>query len=164
MDLAAMRQLFQCMGYSQVAVTAVVDKQGINSLGELRILKDMEITNLCKVIHRPGGQIANPNPLQQGNIPNPGISVSLHVESNTKLAKWIIVHRTLCILHPCQPGDVILAAVQAFTEMHEYELNHTNPEMKPMIDDKDWPKTFESIEQYFTLKRSKLHISCLCYP
>jgi hypothetical protein len=27
-----------------------------------------------------------------------------------------------------------------------------------MINDKDWPKTFESIEQYFTLKHGKLHI------
>jgi hypothetical protein len=68
------------------------------------------------------------------------------VESNTKLAKWMIMHRTLHILCPCQPGDVTLATVQAFTEMHEYKLNHTNPETKPTIDDKDLPKMFESIE------------------
>jgi hypothetical protein len=42
--------------------------------------------------------------------------------------------------------------------MHEYELNHKNPKTKPTIDDKDWPKTFKSIEQYFTLKDSKLHM------
>jgi hypothetical protein len=35
-----------------------------------------------------------------------------------KLAKWMIVYRMLCILCPCQPGDVTLAAVWAFTEMH----------------------------------------------
>jgi hypothetical protein len=111
MDLAAMHQLFQHIGYSQVAVTAIVDEQGIDSLEELHILKDKEITNLCKVIRHPGGQIANLNPLQQGSIPNPGISVSLHAESNTKLVTWMIVHRTLHILRPCQPGDVILATV-----------------------------------------------------
>jgi hypothetical protein len=129
MDLTAMHQLFQCMGYSQAAVAAIVDKQGINLLDELHILKDEEIMNLCKVIHHPGGgQIANPNPLQQGNIPNPGISVSLCTESNTKLVKWMIMHRMLRILHPCQSGDVnLLAAVRAFTEMCEYELNHTTP-------------------------------------
>jgi hypothetical protein len=37
---AAMRQVFQCLGFSQQAATAVVDNQGINSLDELRILKD----------------------------------------------------------------------------------------------------------------------------
>jgi hypothetical protein len=159
MYLAAMHQLFQHMGYySQVAVRAIVDEQGIDSLDELHILKDKEITNLCKFIHDPGGQIANPNPLQQGNIPNPGISVSLHMENNTKLAKWMIVHRMLPFSRPCQPGDVTLAMVPAFTEMREYELNHTNPETKPMIDDKDWPKMFKSIKQYFTLKCGELHI------
>jgi hypothetical protein len=59
-----MHQLFQHMGYSQFAVTAIVDEQGIDSLDKLCILKDKEITNLCKVIHHPSGrQIANPNPL-----------------------------------------------------------------------------------------------------
>jgi hypothetical protein len=106
-----MRQLFQRMGYSQVAVTVIVGKQGINSLDELHILKDEEITNLCKVICHPGGQIANPYLLQQGSIPNPGIRVSLCTESNTKLAKWMIVHRMLCISCPCQPGDVSLPTV-----------------------------------------------------
>jgi hypothetical protein len=42
--------------------------------------------------------------------------------------------------------------------MHEYELNHTNPKMEPTIDEKDWPKTFKLIKQYFTLKCGKLHI------
>jgi hypothetical protein len=42
-------------------------------------------------------------------------------------------------------------------------LNHTNPEMKPMIDEKDWPKMFESIKQYFTLKHSKLRICLVAY-
>jgi hypothetical protein len=43
---ATMRQVFQCLGFSQQAMTAVVDDQGINLLDELRILKDDEITNL----------------------------------------------------------------------------------------------------------------------
>jgi hypothetical protein len=49
MDLAAMRQLFQCMGYSQLAATAVADKQvqGIDSLDELRILKDKQGDHKC---------------------------------------------------------------------------------------------------------------------
>jgi hypothetical protein len=64
----------------------------------------------------------------------------------------------LCISCPGQPGDITLAAVQAITEMHEYELNHTNPKMKPTIDNKDWPKMLKSNEQYFILKHSELHI------
>jgi len=155
---AAMRQVFQRLGFSQQAATAVVDDQGINSLDELRILKDDEITNLCKVIRRPGGQIANPNPDVQGNIPNPGIMVSLRAEHNTKLARYMLMHRTIRIARPCDHADITLDAVRAYAEMRDYELNYENPETKPTIDDKDWPKTFEALEQYFTSKRGEYHI------
>jgi hypothetical protein len=35
-----------------------------------------------------------------------------------------------------------------------------------MIDDKDCPKTFEALEQYFTLKHGEYHIplACVIYP
>lgn len=153
-----MRQLFQRMGFSQAAATAVVDDQGIDSLAELRILKDDEITNLCKIIRRPGGQIVNPGPQQQGQIPNPGISVSLRAENNTKLARYFITHRDLRISRPCQAGDVTLAAVRDLQTMKDQDATHVNPEEKPTVNDKDWPKTFESIEQYFVNKRGELSL------
>jgi hypothetical protein len=37
-------------------------------------------------------------------------------------------------------------------------LNYENPGTKPTIDDKDWPKTFEALKQYFTLKHGEYHI------
>jgi hypothetical protein len=117
-----------------------------------------EITNLCKVIRRPSGQIANPDPAQHGNIPNPGIMVSLRAEHNTKLARYMLMHRTICIARPCNHADITLDAVHAFAKMCDYELNYENPERKPTIDDKDWPKTFEALEQYFTLKCGEYHI------
>jgi hypothetical protein len=70
------------MGYSQVAATAIVDEQGIYSLEELGILKDEEITNLCKV-----RLLILTHYSTELSRPNPGISVSLCVESNTKLVK-----------------------------------------------------------------------------
>jgi hypothetical protein len=42
--------------------------------------------------------------------------------------------------------------------MHDYKLNYENPKRKPTINDKDWPKTFEALKQYFTLKRGEYHI------
>jgi hypothetical protein len=117
-----------------------------------------EITNLCKVIRRPSGQIANPDPAQQGIIPNPGIMVSLRAEHNTKLARYMLMHRTICIARPRNHADITLDAVRAFAKMCDYKLNYENPERKPTINDKDWPKTFEALEQYFTLKCGEYHI------
>jgi hypothetical protein len=44
---------------------------------------------LCKVVHHPGGQVANPNAAkagQQSQLLNHGKSISLQAELNIKLA------------------------------------------------------------------------------
>jgi hypothetical protein len=35
-------------------------------------------------------------------------------------------------------------------KLKEYEENYKAPDEKPKIDDKDWPKMFESINDYLT--------------
>jgi hypothetical protein len=92
--------------------------------------------------------------------------VSLHAEHNTKLARYMLMNWTIRISHPCNHVDITLDAVHAFAEMCDYELNYENLKMKPMIDDKDCPKTFEALEQYFTLKHGEYHIplACVIYP
>jgi hypothetical protein len=89
MDAAAMRMTFTHLGCSLVASRAIVDEQGINSINELKILTDTEIENLCKVVHHPGGQVANPNAAkagQQSQLLNHSKSISLQAELNIKLA------------------------------------------------------------------------------
>ena len=56
--MAAMRQVYQCCGFTADAENVVEDAQSIDSVDELRLLKYSEIENLCKVIRRPGGAIA----------------------------------------------------------------------------------------------------------
>ena len=56
-----MRQMFVRMGCSNAASTDIVDEQGIDSLAELRFMDDSDISNLCRTVRRPGGQIDNPN-------------------------------------------------------------------------------------------------------
>jgi hypothetical protein len=70
----------------------------------------------------------------------------------------MLMHCTICITCPCNHANITLDAVCAFAKMRDYELNHENPKTKPTIDDKDWPKTFEALEQYFTLKHGEYHI------
>jgi len=76
---AAMRQVYVCCGFTVAAAAAIFDDQGIDSLPELRILTDLEVENLCKVIRRPGGSVQNPIE---------GHAVSLRAENNLKLAAY----------------------------------------------------------------------------
>ena len=74
--MAAMRQFYQRCGFNSDASNAMEDAQSIDSLDEVRLLKDSEIENLCKVIRRPEGAIADPANAGQ-MISNPGFPVSL---------------------------------------------------------------------------------------
>lgn len=55
---------------------------------ELATSQDEDVERLCKVTRRPGGTIANS--AGAGQVPNPGIPVSMLAEKNLKL---------LCYLH-----------------------------------------------------------------
>jgi ribosomal protein S13 len=56
-DAAAMRTAMQRLGCTAEAAQAIVNDQGIDSLVELKSMKDDDVTTLCKVIRRPGGTI-----------------------------------------------------------------------------------------------------------
>jgi hypothetical protein len=54
-DQAAMQTMFQRLGCTIAAAQAIVNDQGIDSLAELKALKDSDDATLCKVIRCPGG-------------------------------------------------------------------------------------------------------------
>ena len=93
-DVAATRQLFVRMGFTQAAANALTDKQGIANLDELCLLTDAECTTLCKTLRRPGGTII---PAGGGDpVANPGHSVSLVAEKNLKLVVYYLNHKKRC--------------------------------------------------------------------
>jgi hypothetical protein len=66
------------------------------------------------------------------------------------LAAYYVCHRLDHVSRDCDATSITLAAVQAVRELKEYKENYKAPHKKPKIDDKDWPKTFESINDYLT--------------
>ena len=65
----------------------ITDQQGLDSLEEFCPLMDDKVENLIKVTRCPGGTIPNPPTVVAGAlalppIPNPGIPISLHAETN----------------------------------------------------------------------------------
>ena len=76
-------------------MTSIIDDQDINSLDELKILRDDEISNLCKVLRWPGGLINSPNAAtgQPVMILNPSNQANLQAEMNLTLAAYYLHHR-----------------------------------------------------------------------
>jgi hypothetical protein len=53
-QIAAIRTAMTRIGFEVEAANLLTDDQGMNALEELALLTDEEVTNLCRVIRRPG--------------------------------------------------------------------------------------------------------------
>jgi hypothetical protein len=142
----ALRQAYVRLGFTNAAAQCITADQGIDSLEELRVLRDADISNLCKVVRRPGGTIPNPGGAP-GMIPNPGIPVSLRAETNLKLASFWLRHQAK-VSRTVAAADIMLAAVRLLRELKDSEDNADPKVDPPLINDKDWTKTMEAIEEH----------------
>jgi hypothetical protein len=52
------------------------------------------------------------------------------------------------ISRPCEIGTITIDAICSLRELSESEDKHKDPDLKPKIDDRDWPKTMEAIDDY----------------
>ena len=146
-DPASMRQLFQRMMFTQEASAALTDQQGLNSLGELRMLTDDECTTICKTLKRPGGTIDDGH----GNaINNPGHSVSLVAEKNLKLAVYYLKHQERCSTVAIY-ANVTLDNVRALKSLYDLEKSYSkpnDPDPEKIINTRDWTKTMDAIDEH----------------
>ena len=150
-DPAAMRQAMTRLGCSEGAARAIVDDQGINDLIELKSLKDKDITTLCKVIRKPGGTIDNPRaaePNQPETIPAPGHAISVRAELNIQLAAHCVRHMLDHASRPVDVASITSANVRQVLKLKDAEADYTKPDVKPKIDEKNWPKSFEAVNDY----------------
>ncbi len=82
----------QQLGSMQEASQAITINQEIKSLGELWELTNMEVENLCKLVRKPGGMVAN-NANPPVMVPNQGHQVSLWAENMLKLTCFALRHQ-----------------------------------------------------------------------
>jgi hypothetical protein len=128
----------------------------MSSLAELAHLDDDNVTNLCKVIRRPGGMIAGPTvpALIAGDpaVPGPlvqnfGTPVSLMAETDCKLLTYYcrFQQRTSNVL---DAATMTVTKIRAMETLKTTEKDHKDPDA-PEIDEKDWPRTIEAMKEYF---------------
>ncbi len=85
-EAAPIRTMLECMGFTPEAAQLVTGDQGIDSVDELRNLDDDKASNLCRVLHRPGGTNA-------AGAADPCTKVSARAEDNLKLAIYYVKHK-----------------------------------------------------------------------
>ena len=114
MNSFVMRGVMTRIGFSEAAAQALVKKEGMNELEEIRLLSDDEVESLCKVIRRPGGTI--PNPAGGPPIPAPGVQVNQHAEGHLKLLAFYLHHQEH-VSRPVNAPDLTLATIRTVREL-----------------------------------------------
>lgn len=144
MEPAAIRTALVRIGFLDAAAQAIVEEQGIDSLDEIRLLTDAEISNLGQLLRRPGGTV----PGADGPaIPNPGIQVNARAETNMKLLAFYLRHKVRTS-RTIAPAAVTLENIRSIRELRDFEATYKPSDDVPSINAKDWPKTMESILEY----------------
>ena len=143
-----MRQMFIHLGFSQAVATSIVNDHGIVTLTDLLHFEASDIDALCKNIQRPSGMIPGRNNHQ---VPNPGMPISTMAQSNLKLATFWIMHRLERVQRSMAPSDVTRAAIDPFTRQQMTEDTYEAPTEAPKIDDKNWAKTMEAMDEWLHL-------------
>ena len=155
-NTAALRHALVALGFEEDAARVMIDAQGMDTLEEFALLNDSEVENLCKVVHRPGGTIPNPNATdavgdavagQPANITNPGKTIPLRAENNLKMACYYLRYQQR-VSWPLTSANMTLANVRALRGLRDWEDSHKDVE-KAVIDKNDWPCSIEAIEEYF---------------
>ena len=146
-----MHLLFTCMGCMNQAPNAIFDDQGINWLHELHYLTDTDVETLCKNVKCPGGVAAG-----NGGGANLGHMISHRVEMNIKLATyWLRYSEKISRLRI--GADVTVLVVRSIRALQDAEGTYDDPST-PTIDDQNWPRTFDAIDEYF---RNSQYPSCI---
>lgn len=150
--LAAMRQMYVRLGFSNAAANIIVDSHNLTDMDVLRRFTDDEVSSLCTILKKPGGRIVDPDD-PNVFITDPGTPVSILAEKNLKLAVYFIKHRHRTS-RAIDPADVLdtEASIRGISERRLEEKAHVNAPIPStpsyIIDDKNWTKTIESLHDF----------------
>jgi hypothetical protein len=149
-----LRAMCARIGFTNGANDNIVDVQGIDSTRELGCLNDDNVVNLCKTIRRPGGHLPNPAFVAGGALPPSiactGIMVLQRAKTNMQLASHTIRHNN----RVSRTTNVVAmnpTSVRRLRELKIKEDSHeSDPPSAPTIDSKNWPKTIDALQDYFS--------------
>jgi hypothetical protein len=149
-----LRAMYARIGFTNGANDNIVDVQGIDSVRELEYLLDEDCVNLCKTIRRPGGHLPNPGFVAGGpepaTIPYTGIMVSQRAETNMQLAAYAVRHYNR-ISRATNVAGMNPTSIRRLRELKiKEEARVTDAPTAPAIDNKNWPKTMDSLRDYFS--------------
>jgi hypothetical protein len=138
--------MLEHLGFGSAAVTYLTGTCGINSLDEIAYLDGIDgVDTALKGVTNMGGTVMTGTGPSAVTSRNNGIPVSIREVTNLKLCVYYLKHMERVQRKPVANSiNLILICSYHYQQHHEVSFKKTAEE--PVINDKDWPRTIETIK------------------
>ena len=148
MDQGLRNYLTNTLGFP-IELRNAIQGQGLTSFQLLAKMEEDELTQLCRVIRRPGGTVG------AGNAPNPGTSVPLVLEKRLKML-WYYKRHLQNVSRPFAPAQATIVRLNdawRVKERHETEAEENVPNPPALTSVNAIRECLENLDFYFQTKR-----------
>jgi hypothetical protein len=146
--VTAISKILERLGFTQEAASYTTRACNVDSLDEVKWMDgEDDVGNIIKRVNRPGGTVTVGTGNEEVTTPNVWLQVSLRAENNLKLCVYFLKHMERVQRVPTA-ASITLEVVRGYREQQRYEDSFKNTAFEPEINDKDWPRTMESIREY----------------
>jgi hypothetical protein len=123
---------------------------GINSLDEIAYLGGIDdVDTTIKGVTNPGGTVTTGTVVTAFNLRNNGIPVSIRVVANLNICVYYLKHMERVQRRPVA-NSINLVFIRSYRDQKRHEVSFNNTVEEPVINEKDWPRTLETIKEYPT--------------
>jgi hypothetical protein len=138
------------LGFSSAAATYLTGTCGINYLDEIAYLDGIDDVNTTiKGVTNPGGTAMTGTGVTSVTLRKNGIPVFIRAVANLKLCVYYLKHMERVQRKPVA-SSINLVLVRSYRDHQWHEVSFKNTVEEPVINEKDWPRTLETIREYLT--------------
>jgi hypothetical protein len=147
-SVTAINTILERLGFSDAAAAYLTGARGIDSLDDIRYLDGIDdIDSTIKGVTNPGGTVTTGTGSSMFTSRNNGIPVSIRAVANLKLLVEYLKHMERVQRDPL-PSAINLVLVRSYRDQQRHGVGFKKTDEEPEINEKDWPRTLEKIEDY----------------
>jgi succinate dehydrogenase/fumarate reductase flavoprotein subunit len=151
-SFATIRKMLERLVFSAAAATYLTGTCGINSLDKIAYLDSIDdVDTTIKGVTNPGGTVMTGTGITEVTSLNNGIPVSSRAVSNLKLCVYYLKHMERVQRQPVA-NAINLVLVRSYRDQQLHGVGLKKTVEKHVINDKDWPRTLETIRDYLASK------------
>jgi hypothetical protein len=140
--------MLECLGFSEAAPAYLTGTCGIDSLGEIAYLDGSEDVDMTiKGVTNPEGTVMTGTGTTRVTSRNNGIPVSIRAVANLNICVYYLKHMERIQREPV-PNAINLVLIRSYQDQQCHEVGFNKTDKEPEINDKDWLRTLEKINEY----------------